>query len=48
MVEAGNQIEMVPCAQGVVVILTTPAGDVSSQLLSWEEFERLRRTVETE
>jgi hypothetical protein len=41
-----NFIEMVPCDDGVIVVLTTPEGEVSMQQMSWKEFERLRVALE--
>ena len=39
---------MVPCGDGVIVVLTSPEGEVTLQQLSWAEFERLREALERE
>jgi hypothetical protein len=43
--EARNEIEMLPCAFGVTVVLTGADGAITMQHLSWEQFARLEAAL---
>jgi hypothetical protein len=40
-----NEIEMLPCAEGVIVALTGADGAITLELLSWEQFARLEAAL---
>lgn len=41
-----NQLELVPCEDGLTAVVTKPDGEVTMEHMSWEQFKRLRKACE--